>query len=88
MTTTHKAAAAFLMLVACTGAASAASSHSVAGRIEHIDRAKHELVLRNHTYHASPKLLGADFRKGERVMIRYSDWHGRRDATSITPVKG
>jgi hypothetical protein len=87
MTTTYKAAAAFLALVAFTGAASAASSHSVTGKIEHINRAKHEIVLRNHTYYANPKLLGGDLRKGERVVVQYSDWHGRRNASSITPVK-
>ena len=89
MLTIRKAAAAALTLVISAGAASAASpNHSVTGRIEHINRAKHEVVLRNHTYHVSPAALGASFRKGERVMIQYSDGHGRRNASSIAPVKG
>lgn len=89
MTPIQKTAAAALALVICAGAASAASpNHSVTGRIDHINRAKHELVLRNHTYYVSPKALGANFHKGERVMIQYSDRHGRRNASSVTPVRG
>jgi hypothetical protein len=88
MTTIQKTAAAALALVISAGAASAASpNHSVTGKIEHINRAKHELVLRNHTYHVSPGMLGANFRKGERVTIQYTDWKGHRNASSITPVK-
>ena len=50
MTTIQKAAAAALALVISAGAASAASpNHSVTGKIDHINPAKHELVLRNHT---------------------------------------
>jgi len=88
MTTIQKAAAAALALVTCAGAASAATNHSVTGRIDHINRAKHELVLRNHTYHVNPKALGANFHQGERVTIQYSSWRGHRTASSVTPVKG
>jgi hypothetical protein len=89
MSTTQKAAAAAVALVISAGAASAASpNHSVTGRIDHINRAKHELVLRNHVYHVGPGALGANLRKGERVTIQYTDWKGHRNASSITPVKG
>ncbi len=88
MTTIQKTAAAAMALVISAGAASAASpNHSVTGKIEHINRAKHELMLRNHTYHVSPGVLGANFHKGERVIIQYTDWKGHRNAASITPVK-
>ena len=87
MTYLQRTAATAFALVACAGAASAATHHSVTGKIDHLDRAKNVLVVRNHSYRCTPQLLGENIHAGDRVIVEYRNWRGYRTALKVAPVK-
>ncbi len=62
--------AGILALVAGASISSATMHHVISGRIDHLNRARQVLLLRNHSYHFADQALAAGFRRGDRVTIR------------------
>jgi hypothetical protein len=76
-----------LALVAGASISSATKHHVISGTIDHLSKARHVLLLRNHSYHFVDRALADGFRRGDRVTIRYRDWHGHRTAVEIATAK-
>ncbi len=73
-------------MTTAAGAAAASPTHTVTGRIEHLNPRGNHLTIKNEVYRYDPRLMGVGLRAGEKVRIIYREQHGHRVAASILPL--
>lgn len=77
----------FLAVAAGAMLTSATMHHVISGRIDHLNRSRHVLLLRNHSYHFADRAMADGLHRGDKVTIHYRDWRGHRTALEIAMAK-